>query len=56
MKFIAERIEQECNENGLDAAQEKYRKYFIYIKTYEAYREATDVMLREHGYAACIVA
>ena len=43
------------SEISLEASQEKYRKYFIYINIYERYRLDVEALLEKNGYESSIV-
>lgn len=57
-KFIGNQIIAVAgvNHENIEAAQEKYRKAFIYTYIYENYKEKTDAYLTSKGYSDCIVA
>ena len=54
VNFIYKSISRE-REISLEASQEKYRKYFIYINIYERYRLDVEALLKENGYESSIV-
>ena len=54
VNFIFKSIMKD-SEISLEASQEKYRKYFIYIKIYERYRLDVEALLKENGYESSIV-
>lgn len=53
--FMANSIEEEFDNNGLTAAQDLYRAYFINTKLYLKKKAAVDTMLISDGYGDCIV-
>lgn len=55
VKFIANRIKKEKDNNSLEQAQDLYRAYFINITIYEKWHEDVDNILISDGYADCIV-
>lgn len=53
--FIAMNIEDIYRNNGVAAAQERYRAWFIKTTLYSAYKNTTDTILTTDGYGDCIV-
>lgn len=54
-KWIAMRIIDTRDENGLQAAQEKYFIYFLVTNNMHVYKADTDAILKSKGYEDCIV-
>ena len=54
VNFIFKSIMKD-SEISLEASQEKYWKYFIYVKIYERYRLDVEALLKENGYESSIV-
>lgn len=56
MKYaIAQAIEDEKDENGLEAAQALYRAAFVKTKCYKRHKDGVDTILETDGYGDCIV-
>ena len=53
-KWIAFRIIDTKDENGIEAAQKKYTLYFLVTDKMHCYKEEVDSILREEGYEDCI--
>lgn len=54
-KWIASRIMDAKDKNGLAAAQQKYKLYFLMSDKMQIYKADTDAILEQEGYADCIV-
>lgn len=55
VQFIFGRIMAAKASGGVDAGRNKYKAYFISIKTYLAYKEAVNMILKETRNEDCIV-
>ena len=53
-KWIATRIMDTKDKNGLAAAQEKYKLYFLVTDKMQCYKTDTDAILKNEGYEDCI--
>lgn len=54
-KWIALRVMDAKDKNGLEVAQEKYRLYFVLTDKMHCYKEETDSFLKQEDYEDCIV-
>lgn len=54
--FIANDIMEIKDSQGVTAAQDRYRAWFIATKIYARYKANTDTILTTDGYGDCIVA
>jgi hypothetical protein len=54
--YIAYDIEKMYDKQGLAAAQDRYRAWFIITAIYARYKANTDTILSTDDYGACIVA
>ena len=52
--FIATIIKRHADISE-EKGMEKYSAYFLNVSLYESYREEVDEILRNDGYASCIV-
>lgn len=53
--YIALRVEETYDTSGLEAAQAKYRAFFISTSLYTRYKADCDTILTTDGYGECIV-
>ena len=53
--YIAQNIENEFTANGLEAAQNRYRAWFIKTAIYKNYKAGTDTILVTDGHGDFIV-
>lgn len=53
-EYIAMTIMKEYTK-GIEAAQAKYRAYFIKHSLYKNYKQGVDKILTKNGYGNCIV-
>ena len=53
--YIANKIETTFNTQGLTAAQNKYRAYFVNTTLYLRYKGEVDTILTTDDYTDCIV-
>lgn len=54
--FISITIKETFDKSGLEAAQAKYRAYFINTTRYARFKADVDTVLQTDGYDNCIVA
>jgi hypothetical protein len=53
--YIAQNIKTVFDTQGLTAAQDRYRAWFISTAIYARYKAAVDTILSTDGYGDCIV-
>lgn len=53
-KWIASRIMDTKDKDGVEVAQKKYMLYFLVTDKMNCYKEETDSILRSEGYEDCI--
>lgn len=53
-EWIASRIKDAKNRDGVESAREKYKLYFLITDKMKKYKEETDSILQAAGYEDCI--
>lgn len=53
-EWIASRIMDTKDRDGVEAAKKKYTLYFLVTNKMHCYKEETDLILQKKGYEDCI--